>query len=105
VELIRRADVWWAEPEWGRHPVVVMTRDAVIPHLRDIVVVPVMTQVRGLATEVSLDEQDGLPRSCVATADNVAQLSKTLLVDRITTLSTERMAQVCRAVGLAIDCG
>jgi mRNA interferase MazF len=102
--VIHRGEVWWAEPPWGRHPVVVMTRDGVIPHLRDVLVVPVTTRVRGIPTEVALDEADGMPRSCVATADALAPLSQALLVDHITTLTPARVGELCRAVALAIDC-
>jgi mRNA interferase MazF len=102
--VIRRGDVWWAEPPYGRHPVVVLTRDAAIPLLRDLLVMPVNSRARGIPTEVPLDEADGMPKPCVATADNTGQLSGALLVEHITSLSPERMSSICRAVSLAIDC-
>ena len=101
---VRRGDVWWAELPSGRHPVVVLTRDAAIPVLRDVLVMPITTTARGIPTEVRLDESDGLPRACVATADNAGPLSAAYLVGRITALPAERMAQICRALNLAIDC-
>ncbi len=96
--------MWWAEPPYGRHPVIVLTRDAAVPVLRDLLVMPVTRTVRGIPTEVVLDESDGLPRPCVATADNTGPLSAGLLVERITVLSAERMTRVCRALNLAVDC-
>jgi mRNA interferase MazF len=96
--------VWWAEPPYGRHPVIVLTRDAAVPVLRDLLVMPVTRTVRGIPTEVALDESDGMPQPCVATADNTGPLAAALLVEPITVLAPERMAQVCRALNVAVDC-
>lgn len=97
--------MWWCEfPDLGRRPVLVLSRDAVLPALRRPLVAPLTTRRRGIATEVALDESDGLPRPCVVTLDNVQPLSSTLLVDLITRLGPEAMAEVCEALAVATDC-
>lgn len=103
--VIRRGEVWWSEDEvLGRRPVLVLSRDQVLGVLRRPLVAPLTTRVRGLPTEVLLDADDGVPRPCAAALDNVGPLDASLLVERVTRLSTERMHAVCRALEVAVDC-
>lgn len=44
-----------------RRPVLILTRDEVIDHLNELIVVPVTRTIRGLATEVGLLPEDGMP--------------------------------------------
>lgn len=100
-----RGEVWWAQVGDGdRRPVVVLTRDAAIDVLTHVTVAPATTTVRGIPTEVTLDEVDGLPASCVASLDNVRTIRKRDLDERISTLGPERLDAVCRALHLALDC-
>jgi mRNA-degrading endonuclease toxin of MazEF toxin-antitoxin module len=69
-----------------------------------VFVVLATTNIRGLPTEVELGMADGMPRVCVLNADHVASLPKAHLGDLITTLSSERLAEVCRALDRATDC-
>ena len=74
---VHRGDVWWAEiPGDRRRPVVVLTRERFIASLDSVIVAPVTTRVRGIPTEVGLDETDGLPRRCAANFDNVFTLRR-----------------------------
>jgi mRNA interferase MazF len=88
----------------GRRPVLVLSRPEGIAHLPHVLVAPATTRVRGLPSEVALDEEDGMPRACVLTLDTPELASKALLVDYITTLSPVRMAQVCDALAIAVNC-
>lgn len=97
--------MWWAElAERGRRPVVVLTRDEVVDTLASILVAGVTTRRRDLPTEVPLDADDGMPRACVVSLDNVTTERKALLVERITRLGPDRMAEVCRALAIATGC-
>lgn len=103
--MVSRGEVWWAEDErLGRRPVLVLSRAAVLPMLARPLVAPLTTCVRGLPTEVALDRGDGLPQACVVSLDNVQPLAASLLVERITRLSPERMMAVCSALAVATDC-
>jgi len=98
-------EVWWAErPEVKRRPVLVLTRAVVAQRLGQLTVAEITTRPRELVTEVSLDENDGLPRPCVVTLDNLQTVRRAHLVDYITTLGPERMAEVCQALRVAVDC-
>ncbi|MEO7442198.1 MAG: type II toxin-antitoxin system PemK/MazF family toxin [Acidimicrobiales bacterium] len=97
--------MWWAElPEVGRRPVLVLTRDEVVHALAAVLVATVTTRRRDLPTEVALDTDDGMPRACVVSLDNVATERKAHLVERITRLGPDRMADVCRALSYATGC-
>ena len=100
----RRGDVWWIEMPDKRRPVLVLTRDAAIPVLRTILVAPVTRSVRGIRTEVALDEADGMPVPCVATLDNVTTVPKSFLTERVARLSAAQMREVCAALTIAVDC-
>jgi mRNA interferase MazF len=101
-----RGEVWWIEvPDAGRRPALVLTRPAAIPVLNRLLVVPATRTVRGIPTEVTLDEGDGMPSSCALTLDNLTVVSRASLGSRITTLTSERMTEVCTALGVAVACG
>jgi mRNA interferase MazF len=101
-----RGEVWWCElPEVGRRPVVVLSRDAVIPRHRRTLVAPRTTTIRGLVSEVVLDPSvDPVPRVSAINLDSVESVSLGVLVDRLGRLSDERMRQVCAALSVAVDC-
>jgi mRNA interferase MazF len=105
-DLPRRGEVWWCEPpEISRRPVVVLSRDAAIPRLRRALVAPCTTTVRGLPSEVLLEPgADPVPRRSVANLDAIESVSLALFVERLGTLSGERMRQVCAALEIATDC-
>lgn len=47
-----------------RRPVLILTRDEVLDQLNEIIVVPVTRTIRGLATEVVLSPDEGMPVVC-----------------------------------------
>lgn len=104
--LPARGEVWWCDlPEIARRPVVVLSRDAAIPRLKRALVAPCTTTVRGLASEVLLDPgTDPVPRPSAVNLDSVESVSLGVLVDRLGRLSHERMAEVCAALAVAVDC-
>ena len=101
---MQRGEVWWAalpSPE-SPHPVVLLSPTRVMQRRRRISVVPVTSTVRGLPTEVGLDERDGMRRPCVAAAHDVVTIDKRALLQAITTLSDDRMADIERALHVAL---
>lgn len=81
-----------------------MTRTAALERLPRVLVAPATTHFRGLPSEVRLDQDDGMPQECVLTLDTVELVSKSLLVEYVTTLSPIRMEAVCRALAVAVNC-
>lgn len=102
---MKRGEVWWAdEPEIGRRPVLILTREGAVPALRRLIVVPATRTIRGLRTEVLLTEDDDMPIECVLTLDNITTIPKALLTSRICRLRGDRMVEVCRALAIATNC-
>lgn len=102
---MNRGEVWWAEhPVAGRRPVLVLTRQAAIPVLRTVMCVPATRTVRGIPTELLLDEDDGMPAECVLSFDSVVTIPKALLTERICRLRGDRMPRVCAALAVATGC-
>ena len=100
-----RGEVWWVEdPAAGRRPHLVVTRDAAIPVLSNVLAVPATTSVRGIPTEVALGPEDGMPRECVLSIDNMTLLPKAYFLEPICALGPERMASVCKALDHATGC-
>lgn len=104
--LPARGEVWWCEmADIGRRPVVVLSRDAVIPRHRRALVAPCTTTIRGLVSEVGLEPgEDPVPRRCVINMDSVESISITVLVERLGRLAATRMRQICAALAVAVDC-
>jgi mRNA interferase MazF len=103
--VVNRGEIWWAEhPDAGRRPYLVLTRQAVIPVLSRVLAVPVTRTIRGIPTEVVLDEDDGMPERCALSFDNVVTMPKSLLTSRQCRLAVDRLEQVCRALEAATGC-
>ena len=98
-----RGDIWWAESEDVRRPVLVVTRDAAIPVLGAILVAPVTRTVRGIPTEIPLGHDEGLPRSCAASLDNLRPVRKVWLTRRMGALGP-RSHEICDALAALSDC-
>ncbi len=102
---MNRGEVWWAElPEHGRRPVLVLTRQAAIPVLSRVVVVPATRTIRGIPTEVALGPDDGLAEPCALTFDNVVTVAMSALVEPICALGPEKLAAACQAWRDVADC-
>ena len=101
---LRQGEVWWAETRDKRRPVLVVTRTDVIPALNSITVAPVTRRVRGLPTEVALDENDGLREASAASFDNLMRVRPTVLTTRIGEAGPERRAAICAALAALADC-
>ena len=101
-----RGEVWWCElPEIGRRPVVVLSRDVAIPRLRRTLVAPCTTTIRGLASEVVLEPgPDPIPQRSAVNLDSVESVSIAVLVERLGRLGSARMAEICQALAVAVDC-
>ncbi len=91
--------------EIGRRPVVVLSRDAVIPRHRRALVAPCTTTIRGLASEVLLHPgEDPVPRRSAVNLDSVESVSVAVLVNRLGRLADARMREICGALDVAVDC-
>lgn len=98
-----QGEIWWAEAEDKRRPVLVVTRSEAVPVLTWILVAPVTRRVRHIPTEVPLDEQVGLSVPCAASFDNLQPIRRSVLTERVGVLAGARV-HICRAVSALADC-
>ena len=102
---MNRGEIWWMEhPQSGRRPACILTRQAAIAVLTGVLVAPATTRIRGIATEVRLGTDDGMPDECALSLDNIGVVPKAMLTDRIARLGPAKLAELCRALDVAIDC-
>lgn len=103
--MVKRGEVWWYEDETvPRRPVLVLTRNVVASRLIHVIGVPATTVVRGIPSEVPVGPEDGMPRECVLSADNVGQFRQSLMTDLVTTLDPLVLQKVCVALAIATEC-
>lgn len=98
-----RGEIWWAESEETRRPVLIVTRDVAIPVLGAILVAPVTRTIRGIPTEIPLGRDEGLPTLCAASLDNLRPVRKAWLTRRMGSLGP-RSHEICDALAALSDC-
>src|SRR5277367_1089469 len=96
---IQQGSVVWAQlPQpFGRRPVVVMTRDAVVGRMNALTVAPITRTIRNIDTEVILQPADGVPTACAISLDNIFTIPRSALGKTITVLSREKLLLVFAA--------
>lgn len=95
--------VWWADLDKIR-PVVILTRARVAPRLHRVLVAPVTTTVRGLATEVVLGTTEGVKNPSAASLDNAQLVPVDCLLRCAGRIPEERWAEFCTAMGKVMAC-
>ncbi len=99
----RQGEVWWAETEDKRRPVLVVTRSEAVEVLTSLVVAPVTRTVREIPTELALGEPEGLPVECAASFDNLQRVRRAALTVRAGDLGSRR-GEICHALRALADC-
>jgi mRNA interferase MazF len=104
MEGVNQFEVWWADlPEpAGRRPVLLLSRNDGYGYLSKFIAVEITPTIRGIASEIALGEDEGLPRACVANCDSLRMVPRTALARRAGRLAPERESEVKRAMGAAL---
>ena len=100
----RQGEIWWAEAEEKRRPVLIVTRSEAVPLLHRIVVATITRTVRGIPTEIRLGSEQGLPAECVASFDALQPIGKSFLTTRVGSLGPLGPTQICAALEAFADC-
>ena len=103
VRVPRQGEIWWAEMEEKRRPVLVVTRSEAVPVLIGIVVAPVTRTSRSIPTEIHLGEAEGMSVDCAASFDNLQRIRRSALTERVGDLGPRRL-QICAAFHALADC-
>jgi mRNA interferase MazF len=99
----RQGDVWWAETEDKRRPVLIISRDVAAGHLNRVIVAPVTRTIRSIPTEIALGADEGLDVDCAASFDNLGPQPVAMLTRRIGRLDDARV-RICDALAALADC-
>jgi mRNA-degrading endonuclease toxin of MazEF toxin-antitoxin module len=103
--VVARGELWWGEtPDEKGRPFLVVSRDAANRVMQRVLVAPVTTRRRGVPSELTLDEPEGLPVPSVASFDNLRPFPKAMLVRRLGALSADRRHEICAVAGATLDC-
>jgi mRNA interferase MazF len=103
VSVPRQGEIWWAEADDKRRPVLVVTRSEAVPALDAIVVAPVTRTLRGIATEIRLGVDEGLASECAASFDNLQRVRRAALATPVGDLGM-RCDEICAALDALADC-
>ncbi len=103
--MVAQGDLWLMEPPNGkRRPVLVVSRNEVIPVLNNVVVAPVTTTVRAIPTCIAVGPDEGIHHDSVATFDNLAAVPKAILSVRLGSLGPGGQDRLCDALSALADC-
>jgi mRNA interferase MazF len=92
----------FAAPDKKR-PALVLTRNSAIEYLSTVTVAPVTFKIRGVPSEVVLNEEDGMKSPCAVNLHK-AVTSQQRMGKRVAQLSAARMGEVCAALRFSLGC-
>jgi mRNA interferase MazF len=103
---IARGDIRLLEfaPPDKRRPVLVLSRDEVIPLLRTVMVAPITSAIRGAPSEVIVGVDEGLKQRSAVNLDHVQTVDKARLERFVGSASRGTMTAVCAALAIATGC-
>jgi mRNA interferase MazF len=84
-------------------PVLVLTRELVIPQRTQVTVAPVTSTARGLSVEVAVGQANGLGHDSVVNCDNIVTIPKATLGERIGYLLPAQEDALTAAIHAAFD--
>jgi mRNA interferase MazF len=87
-----------------RRPVIVLTRDSATAYLSTVTVAPITSTIRGVPSEVVLNEEDGVKAPCAVNLHNAVTISQDRLGRRVGHLSSLRMSEICAALRFSLGC-
>lgn len=103
--MVAQAELWLMEtPNQKRRPVLIVSRDDVIPVLNNIIVAPVTSTIRNIATCIPVGTEAGIDHDSVATFDNLAAVPKSVLTTRLGQLGVSGRRQICEALDAMASC-
>ena len=105
-DRLNRGEIWlysFKPPDKSR-PVLVLTRQEVIPLLRTAMVAPITSTIRGAPGEVIVGIEEGLKHESAVNLDHVQTVDQARLEHRVGSLDTGKMREVCCALAIATSC-
>lgn len=98
-----QGEIWWAEAEDKRRPVLIVSRSGASGYLNRVIVAPITRTVRSIPTEIRIDPSSGLREDCAASFDNLTPQLVSMLTERVGEIPFARSA-ICAALEAMADC-
>ena len=103
--MVAQSELWLMEtPNRKRRPVLIVSRDEVIPALNNVVVAPVTSTIREIPTCVTVGPDEGIEHESVATFDNLAAVPKSVLTVRLGSVGVGGQRRICDALAAMANC-
>ena len=97
--MVAQSELWLMEtPNHKRRPVLIVSRDEIIPVLNNVVVAPVTSTTRDIPTCVPVGPDEGIDHESVATFENLAAVPKSVLTVRLGSLGVGGQRRICDAL-------
>ena len=93
----------FARPD-KRRPVLVLSRQIALHHLRTAIVAPITSTIRGLPSEIHVGVSDGLKKESVVNLDHLYTVPQKELRKFVGNVGEKRMREVCDSVQVALGC-
>jgi mRNA interferase MazF len=87
-----------------RRPVLVITRQDVIPLLHTVMVAPITSTIYGAPSEVLVGVDEGLKHPSAVNLDHLQTVEQARLMRRLGQLGPSKMREVCRGLAIATGC-
>ena len=103
---LNRGEIWqytFTAPD-KRRPVVIISRQEVIPLLRTVMVAPITSTIHGSPAEVTVGVDEGLKLASAANLDHVQTVDKARLSRFVGRVPANKMRQICLALARATGC-
>ncbi len=103
---VSRGEIWhyrFKAPD-KRRPVLILSRQEVIPLLHTVMVAPITSTRRGAPSEVPVGANEGLKHDSAVNLDHVQTVERARLVSFVGSLDAAQMRRVCRALAVATGC-
>ena len=76
----------------------------IMRYLSTVTVAPVTSTIRGVPSEVLLNEEDGMKGRCAVNLHNAVTVSQQRLGKRVAQLGSRRMSEICSALRFSLGC-
>jgi mRNA interferase MazF len=73
-------------------------------YLATVTVAPVTSTIRGVPSEVVLNEEDGMKTPCAVNLHNPVTVTQERLGKRVAQLNSARMHEICAALRFSLGC-
>jgi len=101
---MQRGEIWWAQlpvPK-GRRPILLISREHAYDVRTSITIAPITRHIRGIPVEVNLGPDEGMPVFCVVNLDDIETILKSSLIEKIVSLTKDKMLAVDKAIIFAL---